>query len=284
MMFLLSPNDIQRLSPACRAELMTLIMSSDTEALEADDRLGSGGMDVVTPTADEVLEEKRVVDLSIDEAKDLLANISDRSQETLKLFASGKSVALSSLIGTGGEYRDYSELKRSFVGAVNRRLRTVSGNRNAALFSSDRDKTRIKVTKKAALALRAVFKMPDPVPEFAFIDRSGKHLDASEPQCQELETRLALAWEALPGRSSDLQATSWSAQVLTHFANSGFALFVGTPTNWDEAAQSPIYEIQTVADPLVVIANRLDDESPRSLDEVFIGLGSDAQLLARPNC
>ncbi len=52
----------------------------------------------------------------------------------LKLFAPGRSIALDELIGEHKPYANMTDLKRSFVGAVNRRLRTVTGNRQAVLF------------------------------------------------------------------------------------------------------------------------------------------------------
>ena len=288
MMLTLSSNDMHRLSPACRAELMAVFMSPLSNELDDDGRLpseildGQVGDESATPTADDVLEEKRVVDLSVDEARDLLANIKDRSAEILKRFATGKPVALATLIGPSGEYRDYSELKRSFVGAVNRRLRTVSGTRNAALFSSDRDKTRIKITQKTAQSLRVVFAMPEPQPEFEFIDRAGNRIDAKSEKCQELSARLALVWGEFSGRTADDSTTSWAERALCHFANAGLELFVGTPIGWDDKAQSEIYEIHTVADPLIVIHNAIEDGYPSKLDELFFGLGSDAHVLARP--
>ncbi len=288
MMITLSANDIRKLSPACRAELMALVMPSDNDELTGDDRVPAGTLDGIgtadeaAPNAEDVLEEKRVVDLSVDEARDLLANISDRSKDTLKRFASGKPVALSSLIGTGGAYRDYSELKRSFVGAVNRRLRTVSGNRNAAFFSSDRDKTRIKTTPKTAMALRCVFNLPEPLPEFEFINREGKSVDADMKLCQELNTRLTSAWGTFTGRPSDTSTDPWPTQVLNHFLKAGLELFIGTPVGWDEATESETYEVHTVSDPSTVIRNAVEDGFPEKLTEVFFGPGSDAQVLARP--
>ena len=65
------------------------------------------------------------------------------------------------LIGEKGRYRDFTDLKRSFVGAVNRRLRTVTENRLAMLFASDRDKTRIRITPKSAMSLRLALDIPE---------------------------------------------------------------------------------------------------------------------------
>jgi hypothetical protein len=65
-------------------------------------------------------------------------------------------VDIDDLVGAGKPYKDMNDLKRSFVGAVNRRLRTVVGNRGAVLFSSDRDKKRIRVLPMTAAALQHV--------------------------------------------------------------------------------------------------------------------------------
>lgn len=289
MMLVLSSNDMRRLSPACRSELMALFISSAVDDPVGDGRLPPSifeadvGDDAAATTADDVIEEKRVVDLTPDEARDLVANISERSRGTLKLFASGQPVALSALIGPSCEYRDYSELKRSFVGAVNRRLRTVSGNRNAALFSSDRDKTRIKTTRKTALALRCLFDMPEPMPDVDFIDRSGNGIDATDKKCEELKLRLATAWKDFLGRPNDVSTDSWPARVLSHFASSGLELFVRTPTALDDDVQLPEYEILTVADPFIVIQNAAEDSNPDALAGLYFGIGSDAQVMACPN-
>ena len=43
-------------------------------------------------------------------------------------------MSLESLIGEGNPYETFNDLKRSFAGAVNRRLRTVTKIRTAVLF------------------------------------------------------------------------------------------------------------------------------------------------------
>ena len=286
-MFVLSGNDIRRLSPNCRNELMALMMSSEAEDLDSDELMTVESLsdeptrEGATPTADDVLEEKSVVDLSVDEAHDLLANIRDKSKETLKRFASGKPVALGSLIGSEGEYRDYSELKRSFVGAVNRRLRTVSGVRNAVLFSSDRDKTRIKTTPKTALSLRCVFDLPEPLPEFEFVDAEGRSIDADHETCLELKARLTEAWTNFVGRPNDASVDGWPVRVLTHFANADFEPFIGTVVAWDENSAEETFEFHRVPDPFTVIRNTFDAAGPHR-DELFFGLNSDAKVMARP--
>ena len=287
MMLILSTNDIRRLSPGCRNELVALMMSSGPDELEPDELMSTDSLgddaahSDAAPTADDVLEEKSVVDLSVDEANDLLANIRDKSKETLKRFASGKPVALGSLIGSEGEYRDYSELKRSFVGAVNRRLRTVSGVRNAVLFSSDRDKTRIKTTPKTALSLRCVFNLPEPLPEFEFVDAEGRSVDADHESCLELKSRLSEAWANFVGRPNDASADGWPVRVLTHFANADFEPFIGSVVAWDENSSEETFEFRRISAPFNVIRNTFDAAGPHR-DELFFGLNSEAKVMARP--
>ena len=165
MMMLITPDDFRNLSPACRQELLALFNSRVDQGNEVEPPAYYSGDDEgyqqsEPPTIDDVLEEKRVVDISVEQARELVANISPKSQETLKLFAPGTPVALDTLIGAGCPYRDFTDLKRSFVGAVNRRLRTVSGNRLAVLFASDRDKKCVRITPVAAASLRQVLDSP----------------------------------------------------------------------------------------------------------------------------
>jgi hypothetical protein len=104
---------------------------------------------------------KQVIDITVAEAKDLIANISEKSIETLKRFTTGEPVNVNDLIGDMLPYSSLSDLKRSFVGAVNRRLRTVTGNRKAVLFltviqeNSERG-VRIAVRTRTATAIKEV--------------------------------------------------------------------------------------------------------------------------------
>jgi hypothetical protein len=105
---------------------------------------------------------KRVFPLSPAQATELLSNLADKSQQTLRLFAVRGRVSIDDLVGDDRPYTDMNDLKRSFVGAVNRRLRTVVGNRSAVLFTSDRDRQKIRVLPAAAFALRQAMSIPDP--------------------------------------------------------------------------------------------------------------------------
>ena len=171
MHLVLTQEDLAKLSPECRAELQLLIFGLAT----VDSAIHSpGGVDATEMPSQEIdldflpawpddFEKsgaaKTVVDLDETEARALLANLSAKSVETLKLFASGDSVALDALVGEGKAYKNLSDLKRSFVGAVNRRLRTVTRNRSAVLFRKAEGSTGISITvrPRTAAALQQVF-------------------------------------------------------------------------------------------------------------------------------
>ncbi len=172
-MIVLSPADFQKLSPGCQQEILGLLTRIGGSELEggADEPFASYGNPpsyVSTSTVAAGIQEtgndsdKRVVNITAEQARELIANISEKSQKTLRLFAAAERVGLDELVGGDGPYRDMNDLKRSFVGAVNRRLRTVVGNRSAVLFGSDRDRRRIRVLPLAAAALRHAMGIPEP--------------------------------------------------------------------------------------------------------------------------
>ena len=278
MMITLSVADFHRLSPPCRAEILKLMMSNE-EGFGESFFTQTSLTDTAAEMEEVVNEEKKVVNLSLTEAGDLLSNISDRSRQTLKLFAPGQPVPLDSLVGQDRPYKDYVELKRSFVGAVNRRLRTVSGNRNAALFSSDRDKTRIKVTPRTSRSLRKLFEMPEPLPNMEFCDHEGRDLDPQNPKCKKLKTKLSEIWELIDSTTLKENSVEFISAIITHFVGNGLDLFVRTPSNWDDEANTPTYEIQSVVDPYMVIENW---KSQQSSGELVVGLRGNPSVLAQP--
>lgn len=77
---------------------------------------------------------KLVVDITEEQAKALVGNLSSKSIAILRLFAEQGAVPLDDILGESRAYANFTDLKRSFVGAVNRRLRTVTKNRTAVLF------------------------------------------------------------------------------------------------------------------------------------------------------
>lgn len=143
MMLTITSDDFTKLSHSCQRELLELLGFSvtnqdgeDNETIPYDDNylrmVEDYPPDYAIQEASSVA--KRVIDISPEQAKELIANISEKSIETLQRFADGEPIALDDLFGEGKPYTNLSDLKRSFVGAVNRRLRTVTGNRQAVLF------------------------------------------------------------------------------------------------------------------------------------------------------
>jgi hypothetical protein len=147
MMMIINARDLARMSPSLRAELQKLMFgdAANAQCSEEDWRedeniahfdFANEGFppELWIGSADEILETKSVIDITTEQAKSLLANLSAKSIETLKLFATEPTVRLDQLVGENYPYANFGELKRSFVGAVNRRLRTVTRNRMAVLF------------------------------------------------------------------------------------------------------------------------------------------------------
>jgi hypothetical protein len=145
MMLTLTRSDFLSLSEPCQRELLGLIGLLTTPDAGDDESIPyeEGGAYQVDPRFTNAEFEdgqespsgaKRVIDVTREQAIELISNISDKSIETLKLFATGRPIALDELIGEHRSYSNLTDLKRSFVGAVNRRLRTVTGNRRAVLF------------------------------------------------------------------------------------------------------------------------------------------------------
>jgi len=173
MMITLTSDDFRKLSAQCQSEILFLLGfegSSDSasnyshEAYNVDLEYmpDDYSYSTVDTSAEESAGSKDVIDISVDQAKALIANISEKSLETLKLFVSSEPVNLDALIGDGRPYESLSDLKRSFVGAVNRRLRTVTKNRRAVLFRSVKSKDfpnqlMVSVRNETAKALSKVF-------------------------------------------------------------------------------------------------------------------------------
>jgi hypothetical protein len=144
MYLVLTKSDIEKLSQTTRDELQTLLFGSNQdnsgvlpeEALPEFNFGDTPWNDADTydqPTAPP--DSKVVIGIDAAQAKNLVANLSQKSIDTLKLFTTGEYVLSENLIGEGKPYESFAELKRSFVGAVNRRLRTVTRMRTAVLFS-----------------------------------------------------------------------------------------------------------------------------------------------------
>ena len=167
MHIVLTQRDLERLSPATREELQSLLFgrASDAEELAMDEAppafeyaepvgVGTEPWEASFPPA----EAKVVVETDVEQTRKLVANLSPKSIETLKRFAAGGNVPLDSLIGEANPYESFNDLKRSFVGAVNRRLRTVTKIRTAVLFrkAASPEGDGISVKDLTAQSLRSV--------------------------------------------------------------------------------------------------------------------------------
>ena len=273
MMLLVTPEDFQKLSPACKRELMALLNSQGAQSLEDDVPeyyVEDGSADEYlqqsdSSTIDDVLEEKTVVDITVLQARDLIAKSnlskkSERSQQTLRLFAVGAPVALEELIGEGRPYSDFNDLKRSFVGAVNRRLRSVLRNRSAVLFSSDRKKTRIKITPLSAASLRKVLDVPEPIPTFEFFDNeSRKCAPAYSENAKNLQERLHAAWQSFSGRPEPGGSSVDEATILQHFVDHGFIVSLGEPDALNDTSGNVEFSFYPTKEAPAQLLARRDD-------------------------
>ena len=173
MMLILSGDDISRLSAACQQEIFALIgLRRDQNAFSDESEGGFDGLDAWEGLSYEAEETrydvKRVIDITPDQAKALLANISEKSRQTLQRFVEGIPTALDELIGDDKPYENLTDLKRSFVGAVTRRLRTVTQDRQATLFlkstlvdGTGEERSAVYVRPATAEALRIAFDFPE---------------------------------------------------------------------------------------------------------------------------
>jgi len=166
MMFTLTDADLARMPQKLRDDLLEFIITP----ISHDEYLYQH--DVPPEYLNEIIHEfdfpsemlkaetkkkgKNVIDIDIDQAQALIANLSDKSIETLHLFTQKEAIQVKSLVGDGMAYKDYIELKRSFVGPVNRRLRTVTGNKTAVLFLKEGEEE-MAVKEMTADSLAAIF-------------------------------------------------------------------------------------------------------------------------------
>ncbi len=169
MDLVISQNDFQHLPPSVQQALLAVLTGVESglsSTAEHDQFVETGPLadvplEAYEREADNSDSTKRVIGISAEQAGELLANLADKSQQTLRLFAVAERVGIDELVGDDRPYRDMNDLKRSFVGAVNRRLRTVLGNRAVVLFSSDRGRRRIRLHPHSAAALRQAMGIPE---------------------------------------------------------------------------------------------------------------------------
>ena len=181
MMILITPQDWARLSEDARAEILALMGSRNELPPSLVDTQGLGGLGLDLDEHEKLFSEapsptypvttldsssrnkgKVVIEIDETQVKEMILNLSEKSIGVLKLFSDGSPVSIAQLIGKDKPYSDYTELKRSFVGPVNRRLRTVTKNRSAVLFlktEEDDGDIAMAVKTPTAIALKKVFQL-----------------------------------------------------------------------------------------------------------------------------
>ena len=274
MMIVVSPQDFKKLSRACQLELISMIGFSLGNAEHPYDSLAVedeaiADLYIQKPrhaVANDIVGDKQVIDISNEHAQSLIANISGKSLETLKLFAQGEPIDLNELVGTDKLYENFNDLKRSFVGAVNRRLRTVTGNRLAVLFSTVKSKageeeTRIRVKPRTAAALRSVLDILEPLPEFDFYDTDG-HLilkaDANIKTTQDkLQKKLTTVWQSFTGHPNQVSVGVSPIQIAEHYVRHGFTIKMGSAVAWDDESSEPEYAFSEPIVSLEALAAKL---------------------------
>lgn len=140
MMIILTESDMARMPATLRSELQKFLLAGNDEQ-EHDVSFDEHDIQDIPAYIEDLAfadnesgPAKLVVDITEEQAKALIGNLSSKSIETLRLFAKQEAVLLEDILGEGKAYANFTDLKRSFVGAVNRRLRTVTKNRTAVLF------------------------------------------------------------------------------------------------------------------------------------------------------
>ncbi len=299
-MIVLSPLDFRKLSPVCQREVLALLagngreppLADDETSLpyETDDHFAGLGNPVAFHVFDEVDNEwpanaptlavaetgaKRVIDITPEQARELLANVSEKSQGALRLFASGQPVLLDALVGPNTPYRDLNDLKRSLVGAVNRRLRTVTENRTAVLFSSDREKTRIRITPASALALRQALHIAEGLPLFEYFDSDGAAIREQSEAVVALQKQLEAAWAGTGLRPLAGRFALTQSQTMNYLLGKGFTLATGAPTLGGSEASPQGYTFQSI-DQTYANTQRIDDG-----DKNWDGYGDDRDTVCR---
>lgn len=158
MQIILSEAEFQRLSAPARAEILSLMT----------------GVEPAAPEAEEPGDP--IADISIPEARQLVLGLSEKNLRVLSLFAKNVEVEYEELIGESGVYPSQVDFKRSFVGAVNRRARTVLKDRSTRLLEVFSDVSSgpgayAWLSEKTAFALRVALDVPEPFPGLC-LDRS----------------------------------------------------------------------------------------------------------------
>ena len=172
-MILINEHDLAKMSVELRNELMQLMFDPESNSIEdfygGQPDIGFEEHKMAYPEEQQYVHDgsansksknrKKVIGIDESQARDLIANLNEKSIETLKYFTTEDPVLIDTLVGKGKPYATFNELKRSFVGPVNRRLRTVTQNKMSVLFrksETDGDESKISVKSETASSLSKV--------------------------------------------------------------------------------------------------------------------------------
>ena len=172
-MLLINEHDLAKMSVELRNELMQLMFDRESNSSEGFyseiPDIGLDEHEMAYPEEQQSVpggganskskNQKKVIGMDESQARDLIANLSDKSIETLKYFTTKDPVLIDTLVGKDKPYATFNELKRSFVGPVNRRLRTVTQNKKSVLFRKsepDGDESKISVKSETGSSLSKV--------------------------------------------------------------------------------------------------------------------------------
>lgn len=298
MMIVVSPQDFKKLSRACQLELISLIGFTVGNMEHPYDSLAGeaiADLYIQKPrhaVANDIVGDKQVIDISNEHAQSLIANISGKSLETLKLFAQGDPIDLNELVGTDKLYENFNDLKRSFVGAVNRRLRTVTGNRLAVLFSTLKSKTgeeetRIRVKPRTAAALRSALNILEPLPEFDFYDTDGHLVLKAEAKTKaiqdKLQQKLTTAWQSFTGHPNQVSVFVSPIQIAEHYVSHGFTIKMGSAVAWDDENSEPEYAFSEPIASLEALAikfNNLGADADQQNTQIALSHPDVSEILA----
>lgn len=250
MLITLTERDFKRLSAACQQELLALLTLNDAESQAGEDlaqlaeedwarHLGDAAGQVrpvagrglksrkpMSPVGDPI-RKKEILELSVEQARQLVVNVNDRNKATLKMLAAKERVQLNALVGPGAAYSHNAQLNRSLVGAVNRKLRAVTGNRDAVLFSGDAAKSSIRLRPKSAAALRQALDVAEPMPSFEFYDQNGQQINSASSSALAFNDLVEPAWRDIKMRPEVGDAGLSVPLIIGHLMKHGFKLVGG---------------------------------------------------------
>ena len=290
MLITLDARDFRRLSAACQQELLALLALNDAESPAGEDHaplaeedwarhlsdaagrerpvvgLGINSHLPVRPVGDQT-RKKEILQISVEQARQLVANVNDRNKATLNMLAAKQRVPLNTLVGPGAAYSDNTQLNRSLVGAVNRKLRAVTGNRNATLFACDVAKSRIGLSAVSSAALRQALDVAEPMPYFEFYDQNGCQIDNLSTSASTFTKLVEAAWRDIKLRPDTGYVGLSVPQIIGHLMKHGFKL-VGGKEAAENEGETRRFDYQPEFDDVSAVISRIGKDGAACLSDL----------------